>query len=284
MADFRQPLWGLLLVFCIMLLSPTLVAQQSKKDSLAFRLQRLESTNRFNPKDTTHINLLIRLAASYRYLDSDSLYTIAQRVLDYSGAIDYDYGRIRALDAMGNYYYGRGDRQTSLPLFQEALELARTSGDIQSEVTIINTMAQNYSFEGNYAEALNLNLKGIDLARQIDAQAMLSVLNENIASLYTDQKDFKNALMFYDTVQKINKKLGNEIIDAETQSNMASLYMDSKEYKHAMFNINRSIITFEKHKIYDWLAYAYEVKGHIYLKQEKYQWALYWFDQSNLIF
>src|SRR5690606_8557048 len=152
------------------------------------------------------------------------------------------------------------------------------------EVTIINTMAQNYSFEGNYAEALNLNLKGIDLAGQIDAQAMLSVLNENIASLYTDQKDFKNPLMFYDIVQKINKKLGNEIIDAETQSNMASLYMDSKEYKHAMFNINRSIITFEKHKIYDWLAYAYEVKGHIYLKQEKYQWALYWFDQSNLIF
>lgn len=284
LADLKQPLLGLFLGCCFLLLPPSVSAQQGKKDSLAFRLQRLEATKRFNPKDTTHINLLIRLAASYRYLDSDSLYSIAERVLEYSGAIDYDYGKIRALDALGNYYYGRGDRETSLPLFREAMELARASGDIQSEVTIINTMAQNYSFEGNYAEALNLNLKGIDLARQIDAPKMLSVLHENIASLYTDQKDFKNALMFYDTVQKINKRLGNEVIDAETQSNMASLYMEAKEYKHAMFNINRSIITFEKHKIYDWLAYAYEVKGNIYLKQKKYQWALYWFDQSNLIF
>lgn len=90
--------------------------------------------------------------------------------------------------------------------------------------------------------------------------------------------------MFYDTVQKINRRLGDEVIDAETQSNMASLYKDAKDYKNAMFNINRSISTFEKHKVYDWLAYAYEVKGDIYLDQEKYKWALYWYDQSNMLF
>ncbi|MEM9650175.1 MAG: HAMP domain-containing sensor histidine kinase, partial [Bacteroidota bacterium] len=69
----------------------------------------------------------------------------------------------------------------------------------------------------------------------------------------------------------------------ETQSNMASMYKDAKNFEHAMFNANKSIAIFEKHKIYDWLAYAYQVKGSIYLEQEKYQWALYWFDQSNLL-
>lgn len=268
----------------IFLLAMPIVAQTSRKDSLAYRLQRLESTNRFNPKDTTHINLLIRLAFSYRYLDRDSLYSIADRVLKYSEAIDYGYGKVKGLDALGNYYYDRGDRKKSMPLFEEALQLAKEMDDVSSEISIINTLAQNYSFEGNYADALNLNLKGIDLARKINDQKMLSILNENIAGLYADQKDFKNALMFYDTVQKINKRLGNEVIDAETQSNMASLYMDAKDFKHAMFNINRSINTFEKHKVYDWLAYAYQVKGNIYLKQKKYQWALYWFDQSNMLF
>ncbi len=269
---------------CTLLSTPSLSAQSSKRDSLAFRLQRLESTDRFNPKDTTHINLLIRLANSYRYLDSDSLYSIASRVLDYSKAIDYDYGKVKGLDALAGYFYNKGDRKKSMPLFKEALEIAREMEDIECEVPIIITMAQNYSFEGNYAEALSLNLKGIDLARKINQQEMLSILNENIASLYADQKDFKNALMFYDTVQKINRRLGDEVIDAETQSNMASLYKDAKDFKNAMFNINRSINTFEKHKIIDWLAYAYEVKGDIYLEQEKYQWALYWYDQSNMLF
>ncbi|MEC7263846.1 MAG: tetratricopeptide repeat-containing sensor histidine kinase [Bacteroidota bacterium] len=275
----------LLLVVCIcVVLSSSVSAQSSKRDSLAFRLQRLESTDRFNPKDTTHINLLIRLAKSYRYVDSDSLYSIADRVLQYSNAIDYDYGKVKGLDALAGYYYNKGDRKKAMPLFQEALQLAKETEDIESEISIINTLAQNYSFEGNYAESLSLNLKGIDLARKINMQEMLSVLNENIASLYADQKDFKNALMFYDTVQKINRRLGNEVIDAETQSNMAALYKDAKDFKNAMFNINRSINTFEKHKVVDWLAYAYEVKGDIYLEQQKYQWALYWYDQSNMLF
>ncbi len=275
----------LLVVFlCALLSVTTMSAQTSKRDSLAFRLHRLESTNNFNSQDTTHINLLIRLAYSYRYLDNDSLYSISKRAYEYSDAIDYKYGKIKGLDAMAGYYYNKGERKKSMPLFNQALDLSREIEDIESEVSILNTLAQNYSFEGNYAEALNLNLKAIDLARQIDQQEMLSVLNENIASLYADQKDFKNALMFYDTVQKINRSLGNEVIDAETQSNMASLYKDAKDYKNAMFNINRSISTFEKYKVFDWLAYAYEVKGDIYLDQEKYQWALYWYDQSNMLF
>nr|WP_288931381.1 tetratricopeptide repeat-containing sensor histidine kinase [uncultured Allomuricauda sp.] len=256
----------------------------SQHDSLSYKLQRLESTNRFNPKDTTHINLLTRLAFSYRYLDTDSLYSIAERALKYSKDIDYTHGKIRALDALGNYYYNKGNRDKSMPMFEKALELATEIDDLDSEISIINALAQNYSFEGNYAEALNLNLKGIDLAKKIDNQQMLSILNENIAGLYADQKDFKNALMFYDTVQKINRRMGDEVIDAETQSNMASLYKDAKDFKNAMFNINRSINTFEKNKIYDWLAYAYEVKGDIYLDQGKYKWALYWYDQSNMLF
>ncbi|MFT0715163.1 ATP-binding protein [Flagellimonas lutimaris] len=251
---------------------------------MSYKLQRLESTDRFDPKDTTHINLLTRLAFSYRYLDTDSLYSIAERALKYSEDIDYTRGKIKALDALGNYYYNKGNRDKSMPMFEKALELATEIDDLDSEISIINALAQNYSFEGNYAEALNLNLKGIDLAKQMNNQEMLSILNENIAGLYADQKDFKNALMFYDTVQKINRRMGDEVIDAETQSNMASLYKDAKDFKNAMFNINRSISIFEKNKIYDWLAYAYEVKGDIYLDQEKYKWALYWYDQSNMLF
>lgn len=275
------------IVVCTLLLctSSSVQAQSSnERDSLAYKLQSLKSTNRFNPKDTTHIKLVADLAFSYQYLDSDSLYSIANKALEYSREINYPHGIIRGLNALGSYHYNKGNREKAIPMFKEALELAKYIGDVDSELSIINTMAQNYSFEGNYAEALNLNLKGIDLAREINDQSTLSVLNENIAGLYADQKDFKNALMFYDTVQKFNRNLGNEVVDAETQSNMASLYKDAKDYKNAMFNINRSIVTFEKHKVYDWLAYAYQVKGDIYLDQKKYKWALYWYDQSDMLF
>ena len=271
------------LSFCFYLLASSAYTQISKKDSLAYRLKRLETTNRLNSQDTTHIKLLIDLASSYRFINNDSLYSIAGRALKYSKEVNYGLGEVKALFALGGYYSDSGNRKKSMATLNRALHLAKEIDCKESQLSIINALGQNYNYEGNYAEALNLYLKGLDIAKQTDSKQMLSILNENIAGLYAAQKDFKNALIFYDTVQKINRELNDEIVHAETQSNMASLYMDAENFKYAMFNINKSINTFEKHKIYDWLAYAYEVKGSIYLEQGKYQWALYWFDQSNLI-
>ncbi|MCL6266156.1 tetratricopeptide repeat-containing sensor histidine kinase [Flagellimonas myxillae] len=258
-------------------------AQVSKRDSLSFRLKRLETTSRFNPKDTLHINLLISLADSYRFFNNDSLYSINNRALKYCKAVGFLHGEVRALENLGCYYSDQGNRKESMPIFKQALELSKKLGDKDCELSIINSLSNDYYYEGNVAEALNLYLKGIDVAKQVGSNKMLSILNENIASLYADQKDFINAEIYYDTVQSLNRKVGNEIFHAETQSNMASMYKDAKNFDHAMFNINKSIASFEKHKVYEWLAYAYQVKGSIYLEQQKYQWALYWYDQSNLL-
>ncbi|TMU56276.1 tetratricopeptide repeat-containing sensor histidine kinase [Flagellimonas algicola] len=258
-------------------------AQSGERDSLAFRLKRLENTNRFNPKDTTHIKLLINLADSYRFFNNDSLFSINNRAMEYSKAIGFDHGEIRALENLGSYYSDQGNRKKSMPILQEAWQLSKNTGDKDCELSIINALSNEYYYEGNVAEALNLYLKGIDVAKQVGSNRMLSILNENIASLYADQKDFTNALVYYDTVQAINRKLGDVIFHAQTQSNMASLFKDAKNFDHAMFNINKSIASFEEHGVYEWLAYAYQVKGSIYLEQKKFQWALYWYDQSSLL-
>ncbi len=278
----RVPIKTLVLL-CAFLSFYTSNAQQSKMDSLVFKLKHLETTNRFNPQDTTHIKLLVNLAFSYRFINKDSAYSISKRVLNLSDEIGFDYGKISALEVMGNYYSDEGNNHKAMKIFREALHLANTFEHRKSQLNLINGLAQVHSYEGNYADALNLYLKGIDLAKKTDNKELLSILNENIATLYSDQKDYKNALVFYDTVQAVNRELGDEVVHAETQSNMAALYKDAKNFEYAMFNINKSISTFEKHKIYDWLAYAYEVKGSIYLEQKKYQWALYWYDQSNML-
>ncbi|SNY99735.1 Signal transduction histidine kinase [Flagellimonas pacifica] len=279
----KNLLGKVVMVFCFLLFSFSIAAQTNKRDSILFKMKRLESANRFNPKDTTHIDLLTNLASSYRFINNDSLYSISQRALSLSRAVKFDHGEINSLINIGRFHTDEGNIEKSVQVLKKALKLARKTRDKECELNIINGLALGYSYNGNHAEALNLYLKGIDVAKQVGSKQMLSILNENIATLYADQKDFDNALIFYDTVQAINRELGNEIINAETQSNMASLYKDAKNFEYAMFNINKSITAFEKHKIYEWLAYAYEVKGSIYLEQEKYQWALYWYDQSIML-
>ena len=274
----KIPFLGLLLLFVFQL-----HGQKNKRDSIAYRIKYLESTNKFNTKDSTHIDLLANYSSYYRFVNNDSLYTISERVLTLSKEIGYKLGEIKAHENIGLYFSDQGKYDKALHNFNIALAISRKIKDTKSELSIINDLGHDYAYIGNYAKALNLYLKGLDVAQQTDDKWMLSILNENIANLYVDQKDFKNALAFYDKIQIINEELKNDIFHAETQSNMASLYKEAGNYELAMFNINKSIITFEKEKIYDWLAYAYEVKGGIYLGQKKYQWALHWYDQSNML-
>ncbi|MEM8763418.1 MAG: tetratricopeptide repeat-containing sensor histidine kinase [Bacteroidota bacterium] len=273
---------GLLLVLGTSL-SYSNTLNEKKRDSIGYRIKRLYSTKRFNKKDSLHLDLLIEHAKQYRFINNDSMLQITNRAMKYSESLKYQGGIAQCLESLGNYYSDAGRTEMAVTYYTKGLKKSKDLGLTKTQLGIINGLGQDHAYVGNYAEALELYLEGIDVATKQDDKLMQSILNENIAGLYADQKDFKNALAFYDIVQNVNKALGDEITTAETQSNMASLYREAKNYELAMFNINKSIAVFERLKIYAWLAYAYEVKGGIYLDQGKFQWALYWYDQSSML-
>jgi signal transduction histidine kinase/tetratricopeptide (TPR) repeat protein len=258
-------------------------AQHSKIDSLNKAVKKYEKQGSTVQKDTNYIITLNNLAAEYRYVKLENVRRLAKKSLKYSQAIDFKLGEGEALLHLGHYYSDKGKNSEAITFFQNAMSVAGLLKDKDLLINTHNTLAREYAYKGDYDKALNVYLLGIDLAEADNNLVRLSILNENVANLYADQKDFEQALNFYKKVIKINDEIGNEIYIAETMSNIASVYAEANQLEYAMFNINKSITTFEKKKILDWLAYAYEVKGKIYLKKNNYKWALHWYDQSELL-
>jgi signal transduction histidine kinase len=280
--DFRTTT----LISCITFLFITFnlcLGQGNLRDSLSSKLEQYENTIPDYQKSRGYIDLLNTLSQEYRFVKEDSVYTLAKKALHLSQKINYSLGKCDALANIGGFHSDNGQNQEAIMYLKEALRLADSIGEQQAKIEIVNDLGNEFSYLGNYEKALNNFLIGLDLANEADNRLMQSILNENIASLYTSQKEYDQALEFYSQVKKINETIGDEIIIAETLSNLAEVYCDMENYDHAMFNINKSISTFEKEEVYDWLAFAYSVKGKIYLKQKKYKWALYWYDQSNLL-
>ena len=191
-----------------------------------------------------------------------------------------------------------GQSDKAIESFEQALEIANELDDKMIPLRIINNLASEHTYQGDFAEALKDYLHGIERInaklekeRDKDLLVILSIMNENIANLFASQRDYEQSLKYFEKVRKINIEIGEAIPMAETNSNLASVYAEkgatdegvSKDFDYAMFHINSSIQTFEKEKIMDWLAYAYEVKGKIHLKQNKYKWALHWYKQSEAI-
>ncbi len=258
-------------------------AQLTRRDSLEKRIEDYRSKHDFSSKDSLYIDLLNDLGSEMRYFKSDSLLLLSQEAHKFSKEANNDYGQCKSLVGIGDYYMDKGKFDQAITYYQKALIKAKQLNDKDLILNVQNDIAGAYDFKGDYAEALSRYLEGIELATQIGNNLMLSILNENIANLYATQKNYKQAIHFYKIVKRINDKIGNDIFSAETMSNIASVYADMGELEYAMYNVNSSITVFEKHKIMDWLAYAYEIKGKTYLKEGDNKWALFFYKQSEMI-
>ncbi|MDB4293117.1 tetratricopeptide repeat-containing sensor histidine kinase [Maribacter sp.] len=257
--------------------------QEHKSTLLLAEISSLTKQKGFSKKDTVYLKLLNDLAGSHRYYNSDSLLSLSKQAIAYSKTAEYPEGEIMGLMNLGNYFSDSGSSKDGILNYNKALDLSKS---IESEKYILiaqRLLAGEYAYKGDYANALNGYLEAIERAEKLEDYKMLSIVNEEIAGLYVSQKDYEQALEYYKKVKKFNEKIGDEVLYAESASNMASLYADMGELDYAMFNANSSITIFEKHRLTDWLAYAYEVKGKTYLKQKKYKWAMFWYNQSELL-
>ncbi len=259
------------------------IAQHEKQNELQAQIRNLRNTENFQEIDTVYIDLLNELGTEIRFYKVDSLLSLSKEALRLSQKAAYVPGQSKSYLGLGNYYSDKGTRVAAINNFTKALILAKNMDDCQLSLRIMNNLATEYSFKGDYAKALNLFLEGIEMAEKKGETEMLSIMNENIAGLYASQNDFDQALEFYKKVTKLNDEIADDVNIGKTMSNIASLYADMGKLDYAMFSINRGIGILEENKVMDWLAYAYEIKGKIYLKQEKFQWALYWYRQGELL-
>ncbi|MEE9364459.1 MAG: tetratricopeptide repeat-containing sensor histidine kinase [Cellulophaga sp.] len=257
--------------------------QQTTIDSLRRKIRETEKSNNFNLLDTTYINLLNNLGRELRYYKADSLLLLSTQALDFSKNGNYILGKIEAYNGIGNYYSDKGDNSKAIGLYKKAATLSRKSNKPDLTIVALNNISGAYGYMGDYAKALKGYLRGIELAETINDVNMLSIMNQNIGDLYASQKDYEQAMGFYKIVKSLNDKIGDDFSSAETMSNAASIYADMGKLDYAMFNINRSIAIFEKHKILDWLAFSFQVKGKIYVEQKKFKWALHWYNQADLL-
>ena len=234
-------------------------------------------------KDTTYIHKLIDKAAGLRYHHTDSVKVLAIKTLQLSEEISYTRGEINARILLGAYYSDKGKSKKAISEIENARKMSKDGGYKDLETKTLNDLANELGYNGKYAQSLKTYLEGIELAKETNNQVMLSILYENVANVYADQKDFDEALQYHNLVKKLNEELQNDVFMAETNSNLASVYADMGKLDYAMFHVNKSIATFEKENIIEWLAYAYEIKGKTYLKEGDYKWSLYWYRQGELL-
>ena len=263
------------------LCTSVLYAQNTRLDSLKQHIITIQKSKGSNTTDTQYINALVQLGFEQRYYKLDSLLLLSKQALELSKISNYQVGIANAHSGIGTYYSDKGKLNEAVKNFKIGLQISYEINDSNLSLSLQNDIATAYVNQGNYALALKAFLKAIELAESTDDRGNLSIVYENIGHLYASQKDYVQGMEFYEKAKTLNAEINNPIFTAQTMSNIAFTYAEMGELDRAMFHVNSAIKIFENHKMIDWLAFTYQIKGQIYLKQENYSWAMFWYKQSE---
>ncbi len=168
---------------------------------------------------------------------------------------------------------------SSIRYAQQALLLAERSNLNQEEGKAYYLLGGNYWIMGNYPKALAFILQALQIFEKLADRAAIADTYRALASIYRDQSDYANALLYAEKCKSIAGK--NILTDIYTIT--GSIYEKSGKLDSALYYLN--LATENDIQNYGRPHYGYIplIFGNVYYKKQDYSQAIRFYDQSIVL-
>ena len=119
------------------------------------KIDHLKNTPGFSPRDTVYIDLILDLGQELRYYTTDSLLELSNEALQLSKDTNFQKGQSEAYLGIGDYYSDRGNRTAAINNYTKGLILAKNIGNNRLTLRVLNSLATEYWYKGDFGRALN---------------------------------------------------------------------------------------------------------------------------------
>jgi tetratricopeptide (TPR) repeat protein len=105
---------------------------------------------------------------------------------------------------LGIPVYQRG---YSPPIWNKGLGISRKNGFREEEVQALHNIGITHEAQGNYAQALDFELKALEFRKEMGDESKTANTLNNIGIIYDEQGNFDRALDYYHEARKIYERL-----------------------------------------------------------------------------
>ncbi len=120
--------------------------------------------------------------------------------------------------------YKKGQMTTALETFQQALVLARQTGDRKLEATTLTGIGLVYNSTGQPQRALEFYQQALPITREVNDRSMEAATLNNIGLVYGGTGQFQRALEFYQQALTIKREVNDRSGEATTLTNLGGVY------------------------------------------------------------
>ena len=182
------------------------------------------------------------------------------------------------LEAVKGYYFSKPD--TSLLLSLEAVSLADELNFQKGQLIALNNAGESYRFLGDYPHSLEMQLKALQLNREMKNWEEEAGTNGFIGFTYLEMGEYRKALEYLLPAKPVLDKYKNTVSGSFVSSHIASCYTFLNMTDSAMW-YNQEAIRLLQFEAYPPLrTLVYDRMGAMYLAMGKYPEASEWYHQS----
>ena len=138
----------------------------------------------------------------------------------------------RALVNLGILADVKGEIENSRGKFFSAIEIAKKINDIDAEALAYSELGVSYSFTNELIKARQNYEKGYSLYSETGSQLRLSLLSNNLGTIYTQMFDYESALKYFQS--GINYAGENKRAIVKNLIGMADIYSNLSNYSKAL--------------------------------------------------
>ena len=246
-------------------------------------LQLLRWEKNFDETNPEHITLLSRLGNLMNYTKPDTMLIISNEVRKLSEISNYKKGKIDADIILAHYYTFTGKSEEAISLIGNALNASITENYYRQAIEASNILAMANMTKARYAETFLSFQNAIDFALKSNENWLVSKTYMNMATFFSLLNAPDEALDHYDIALSNLDEASEPVLFAQILSNIAYLQNTIGNYTKALLDIDKSINLLNEHDNPAWLAFSFNVKGSIFVKQNNYEAALIFYEKSQQV-
>lgn len=153
--------------------------------------------------------------------------------------------KVATLNALGNLFWYKSPAKTRFYSYK-ALELSTELGDTSGMILALKSLGVASYLEGQYDEALSLNMDCLRLAETVDDKQNIAGALNNIGIIYGSWKQYDEAFRSYERSLDISTALQDTIAIVRSINNMGWIKKEQSDYDEAIDYFRRALAISEK--------------------------------------
>jgi signal transduction histidine kinase len=191
---------------------------------------------RFYEIPLMRISLIIFLTCSCvdafsQNVEADSLQRLLTTTTD-------DANKIRILEGL-SYAYLSTSPDIAMKFANQGLELAKKTNDIKGQAICLLALGNVFHTVGDYVKSLEMNFRAIELKQTLKDQNF-AVNYFNIATIYTEQEDHRDAITYIFKAKAEDEKVNDSIGIMYDHYSLSAVYLRMLDADSALYHGDRA--------------------------------------------